>query len=571
MELGRPRGATKALRIEQWPIAKMWFALLHQRFTGIVQLDQPDATRPDSPPVPRTVWLEGGSPLYTDWLTPAVLGEVLVEAGLLSADGLAQALTVMAREGGMLGQVLLRLGLVQPSALTEGLKRQCMRKLVDTFRLRDGEALVTAGAYDAPTGIGKVDVLELVSLGVTAHYDLARIEQEMGAALHGPVATTAALPRYLGHSRFRSSDDAALAALTKPTTFDEVARQPGLTRPRAAQILYTLWVSQMLRVGAAAQTVDAPSRPKAATPVEHGPPAEHARAGPRRATPTFTAADAPPPPRRSTASELPQPAPAPEPEEADFSPEAFMAELETMEQKIAKNMHAFGLLGVGLDVGKREVKRAFSDLSRRFHPDALQSRGLGYLRGRVNRVFAALSEAQTLLSDTESRENLRSAIEKGVAVTSGADATAMARVAFESDLLARDGDKFLRAGRLDRALELFERALKLTPDEPDLRAVVAWCTYGLSSRTREEAAFTEKTLAGILHDAPNIARAHYFRGLVLKDLGAVDPAIAALSRAIDLDPRLIDAERHARALRAAKQEAQSKGRGFGGLFGGKKT
>jgi tetratricopeptide (TPR) repeat protein len=568
MELGRPRGATKSLRIEQWPIARMWFALLHQRFTGIVQLDQPDASRPTESAGSRTVWLEGGMPLYTDWTSQAVLGEVLVEAGLLSADGLAQALTVMAREGGMLGNVLLRLELVQPSALTEGLKRQCMRKLVDMFRLRDGEVLVTAGAYDVPAGIGKVDVLELLSLGVSAHYDLARVEQEMGAALHGPLAATNAVQRYLTHFHFRPSDDAAIAALARPTTFDELARCPGLSRPRAAQIVYTLFVSQMLRVGAAAQIVD-PS----AAPARRSTPVEHARTTPRRSTPVFTAADAPLPPRRSTASELPQPAPAPAPtpEDPDSNADAFIAALETLEQKIATNVHAFGLLGIDLAGGKREIKRAFSELSRRFHPDALQSRGLGYLRLRVSRVFAALSEAQTMLSDPEARENLKSAIEKGVSATSGADATAMARVAFESDLLARDGDKYLRAGRLDRALELYERAVELTPEEPDLRAAIAWCSYGVSPRTREDGLFAEKTLAGILRDAPNIARAHYFRGLILKDLGAIDPAIAALSRAIEMDPRLIDAERHARALRAAKQEAQSKGKGFGGLFGGKKT
>ncbi len=582
MELGRPRGATKSLRIEQWPVARLWFALLHQRFTGIVQLDQPE------PAGSRTIWLEGGAPIYTDWLSPAVLGEVLVEAGLLSADGLAQALTVMAREGGMLGNVLLRLGLVQPAALTEGLKRQCLRKLVDTFRLRDGEALVTAGAYEAPSGIGKVNVLELISLGVTQHYDLPRVDIEMGPALHGALAATSAVQRYVSHFRFRPSDEPVLTALGKPTTLEDLARLPGLSRPRAAQIVYILFSTQMLRVGAAAAAAESterratPTSPgdRRHTPVPGSIDAARANAaarrptptlettrGPRRATPTFTAADAPAPPRRQTASELPPS--APEPADSDLGPEAFVAALEAIEQKIAGNANAFALLGVELTAGKREIKRAFADLGRRFHPDALTGRGLGYLRPRVNRVFAALSEAQTLLSDADARENLRVAVEKGVAPTSGADATQMARVAFESDLLARDGDKFLRANRLDRALELYARALQLTPDEPDLRAVVTYCNYGQSARSREDGLYAEKTLAAILKEAPNIARAHYFRGLVLKDLGAIDPAISALSRAIELDPRLIDAERHARALRAQKQEAQNKGRGLAGLFGKK--
>ena len=72
---------------------------------------------------------------------------------------------------------------------------------------------------------------------------------------------------------------------------------------------------------------------------------------------------------------------------------------------------------------------------------------------------------------------------------------------------------------------------------------------------------------------PNIARAHYFHGLVLKDLGAFEPAIVALTRAVQLDSRLIDAERQARALRIARpprgQPADDKNRGLRGIFGGR--
>jgi tetratricopeptide (TPR) repeat protein len=258
----------------------------------------------------------------------------------------------------------------------------------------------------------------------------------------------------------------------------------------------------------------------------------------------------------------------PEPEPGD---DDFLASLAEMERRIAADAHAFTLLGVELDAGKREVKHAFSELSRRFHPDALQSRGLGHLRDRVSRVFAALSEAQMVLSDPEKRDQLRDAVEHGVTTSSGADATATARVAFESDLLAREGDKLLRGGRIDRALDQFRRALRLTPDEPDLQAAVTWCAYLQSAKARNDGVAAERQLASILKEAPNVARAHYFRGMVLKDLGAIDPAINSFQRAIDLDPRLVDAERHARILRATKQEQAKSGRGLGGLFGGKKS
>jgi len=540
------------------PIARVWFALLHQRFTGIVQLEQPD------PPGSRTVWVEGGMPIYTDWLSPAVLGEVLIEAGSLTTEGLGQALAVMAREGGLLGQVLLRLGLIQPAALTDGLRRQCMRKLLATFELRQGEALLTTGSFEAPAGIAKVNVLEMISLGITAHYDLARIDREMGPALQGPVSATLAFQRYVGNFRFRPSDDAAVAALRGMTTLEKLARLPGLTRTRAAQLLYTLYVSQMLHVGAAAEAA-AEAAATAARPTPE----------PSRATPTHVPAATGDDRRRTNPPVAPAAARRPTPagtgplpaasstmqgrvvaetteEDSDLGPEGFVAALVAMEAKITAGDHAFAILGIEIDAGKREIRRAFAELSRRFHPDALQSRGLAHLRDRVGRVFAALSEAQMTLLDAEKREQLRSAIQHGVSAQSGADATAMARAAVESDLLAKEGDKLLRANHFERALDQYTRALQLTPDEPDLRAAATWCTYWLSPRTPQDASAAERTLAALLKETPNIARAHYFRGLLLKDLGQVDAAIAALTRAHDFEPRLIDAERQARALRATR-------------------
>jgi tetratricopeptide (TPR) repeat protein len=526
MELGRPRGGSKQARIEQVPLARLAFALLHQRFTGTLQLDQPE------PAGARTVWLTGGMPIFTDWVSPVnPLGEVLVAEGIIQAVDLAHALRVMSQDGGLLGPVLLKLELVDEARLYAGLAKQCTRKLVEMFALREGEVLITAGAFEGPS-LAQVNALEVIAAGITAHYDLDRVVREMGEAMVGPLAATGAVARYLPHFKLTHDDDAILAALTAGTRFDELARLPGVTHKRAAQIVFILWVCQMLRVGAAALTVE-PRRP---TPTSI-PPSE-----PKRAAPVE---------RKPAPAPAPAPAP-PEPEPARLDNAEFIAELEGMEQRIGEHAHAFTLLGIDLDAGKREVRRAFGELSRRFHPDAMEARGLGYLRQRVGQVFAALSEAQMLLSDQEKRESLRIAIEKGVSIDSTTDATAMARAAFESDVLAREGDKLLRGNRFDRALDHYEQALALAPDEPDVQAAAAWCRYNLSQRTRSDAVAVEKLLGDIVDQFKMIARAHYFRGMVLKDLGAIDPAIRELHRAVELDPRLIDAERQARALRLAK-------------------
>jgi tetratricopeptide (TPR) repeat protein len=154
----------------------------------------------------------------------------------------------------------------------------------------------------------------------------------------------------------------------------------------------------------------------------------------------------------------------------------------------------------------------------------------------------------------------------------------MARAALESEVIAKEADKLLRAGHFARALERYEQAATLAPDEADLQAALTWCHYNLSDKSIVAAARAEAALASITTANPKLARAHYFRGLVLKDLGRSGAAIEALKKAHEHDPRLVDAERQARILRIREGGPGASRRGkadapsrFGlkGLFGKK--
>ena len=286
MELGRPRAAgAKSVQLEQVPLPRLLFALLHQRFTGTLQLEQLD------PAGPRTVWFRGGMAIFTDWISAVqALGEVLVAESLIQAEQLSAALRTMAAEGGKLGEVLLRSGLIDQAGLNEGLRRQCQRKLLELFGLRTGEVVVTAGEFEGPD-LGKVNTLELVWAGVLLHFDEARVAAAMGEALTGAMVTTSALPRYHDHFRFSASDDALLERLAVPTTFDDLSRAPGASRKRVAQLVLTLWSCQMLRVGAAAMVVEA--TPRAPTSPSARPTMTAPRAGATAKPTTAKVASAP--------------------------------------------------------------------------------------------------------------------------------------------------------------------------------------------------------------------------------------------------------------------------------------
>lgn len=542
---------------------RLLFALLHQRFSGTLTVEQP-------PPFAgtRSVWVRGGMPVLTDWVAPAeVLGQALLGQGLVDAEQLQRALDSMARAGGLLGEHLVAMGVIDRPRLLEGLRHQCTRKLLHLFSLGTGEALVTVGeAAGLEADLLPVNVLGLVLAGVSVTYDEVRVESEMGPALHAPIRVTGALARYRSHFRFRPTDEPALAALEQGAQLAQLAALPGLGLRRAAQLVYTLWACQMLRTGAAA-TEAAPGPTRASVPTPAPLPS-------RASVPT----PPPVPPRAS----VPLDAEAPATTGASVSDESFVADLEALEAKLDKGAHAFDLFEIPITAGKRDVRAAWGELSRKFHPDALQSAGRSHLRERVSKVFAALSEAQQVLGDAEQRDKLRVAIEKGEHEPNrdGQDATARAHAVFQSELLAKEGDKLLRANRFDRALERYREAARYDADEPDLEAAIAWCEYQLSPKATADATRLQATLARVIEVAPRIARAHYFLGFVLADLARPNAAVASFRTASQLDPRLIDAERQARAIelrisgpKPAAQPSSKPSKGGGGLkglFGGNK-
>ncbi len=542
--------AATVLNFAQVSPPRLLFALLHKRFTGTMEVEQPASG--GQPAGMRRVWFSGGMPVFTNWVSgPDVLGQVLLELRKVDEATLMQGLGQMAQQrGGLLGKTLQQLGAIDEAELAEALRFQCARKLSHVFALHDGQATLQSSQHDLANMLG-VNVLELMLAAVGRHYDEARVHAEMGAHLSASLRVTAAYSRYQAHFRFRPTDAPLLEALVAGTDFNRLAAAGEGGSRRAAQLVYVLWASQMLYTGASAQNVSAPATPRRPTPKPQPAPV----------------------PAPAPAAPVPAPPPAAAPE-ARASEAVFVAELEDFEARIADDTNPFALLGLQFTAGRKELRAVWSDLSRRMHPDALQAKGWDHLRERVNDVFAALSEANTTLSNKEERQRIAEALERGEDVSASADAEAvnLARAAFESEVVARDADRYLKANKFERANAEFKRALELTPDEPDYQAAAIWCEYNLSEKARGDATRAEKLLGAVLTEAPNLARAQMWRGHILRDLGATGAAIICYERALKSDPRLINAERYLRALKVARGQSpdgkkrEKKKTGLRGLF-----
>jgi len=200
---GISEDGSKIIDLSSTSVPRLLFTFLAQRFSGRVEMIQPGPQGG-----PRTILLRGGLPISCDWDVPSTrMGELLVEFGTATGAQVDAALQMQHGSGGRLGELLVQYGVVRPAALMATLREQCERRLVALFAARDGEALVTAhavGGGQAP----EANVLSIITRGVRAHYDPARVQEEMGQALRGVFTHTSSLLKYCDHFGFNEVEQA---------------------------------------------------------------------------------------------------------------------------------------------------------------------------------------------------------------------------------------------------------------------------------------------------------------------------------------------------------------------------
>lgn len=126
--------------------------------------------------------------------------------------------------------------------------------------------------------------------------------------------------------------------------------------------------------------------------------------------------------------------------------EGRKAEILALEEKVSSN-NLFEFLGVPAGASPEEVRTAFREASRKFHPDKFFGKNLGSFRLKLDKIFKRLVEANQTLTDPAKREAYLAA---NPFVRAAAKATTSSNPAFTPKTEAEEARDLERRQRLAR-------------------------------------------------------------------------------------------------------------------------
>jgi curved DNA-binding protein CbpA len=239
-------------------------------------------------------------------------------------------------------------------------------------------------------------------------------------------------------------------------------------------------------------------------------------------------------------------------------------ELHDRAQKLLALDH-FAVLGIARTASREDVKRAFIEAVKTWHPDRVP-RGLEAARPLFVKVFGRLEQARATLSDPERRARYVEDLARPSGTTA---ATASDVSSAEAALEFRKAEGLLKKHDLSGAEQHLRRAVQLAPGNVEFQvALVGLKVKPDLSLDRARGLITD--LDRLLERDPTSARAYFYRGQLRKRLEQTKQAMDDFARAAQLDPRNVDAAREVRLYRM-RQDRDDAGAGAakgGGASGG---
>ncbi len=497
--------------------------------------------------------------------TAEPIGKVLHEMGVLDAATYKKSLAEPPPPGMRYGAVLIKKGWATAEQVRLGLKAQVRRKLHRLFFLNEGEFKYDEGEHRE--GMEGQESLRIhpwraIYHGVRSAWSGDRLSGVL-FVLRDRALTCSLDAAQLGRFGL-GADDGRLGELLRRGYWrlEDLVHASGLAAQPVHALCYALYITESLKLQSP-QDVALMSPGSVPTAAAAAPPVANPVAGAPlqttskpAVTPTLTPKPAAAPLDRAPAAPFdPQRPRGAATNAAPIDLGSLRKQVEA-KAKVVDTENLFAVLGVPATATKDQIKEAYFQAAKRYHPDRIASMGLEALRPEVEKIFRRISEAYGTLYDDKQREVYRSTMSQP---TDDRDAREKAVRLLEAEMACRHGDALLRQNEYQGAVRELEKAVAGNPLEGEHLALLTYARVcaGQSSYAQAKPVFTEA-----LKLSPKCARAHFYLGLCFKEENELDRAYAMFRKALEIDQRLLEAEREMRLIQMRKEKGKSEKKGL---------
>ena len=466
------------------------------------------------------------------------LASFLVSRGVVKAGQVAEAATIAGSEGDLVG-ALVTLRLVNGADLVRLIQEHAGLLVSRALGAEAGGWSWEPGVAPPPSAFPLGSPWVMLGAAVRALDSAAVVRrlgprEQLGASLIGGRVRVEDLRLGPAEARVASTFDGS--------RLSELARLRGADAATVLRVALLLAEVGLLSFG--------PPRPRASPatspePDRAAPPPPPTPPPPTPAPPPAAVAREPPtaPPRPPAAPRTAPPVPrTPPPAPARPAPALDERSLQALLDSYAGADH-FKVLGVGRDATPAQVKVAYFQLAKAYHPDTVAVEATPPVRKLCADLFSRIGEAWGVLGDEARRARYVEELATGAGVTVDVMGILQAESIFQT------GTLLVKARQYEEAAARFSEAMKLNPDEPEYGMWLAWCGFVVAPDKKKVHARAVGVIEAGLKQSPRVAVGYLFLGQMAKIVGDLALAEKQLKRGLAIAPDHVDLQRELKYLR----------------------
>lgn len=234
------------------------------------------------------------------------------------------------------------------------------------------------------------------------------------------------------------------------------------------------------------------------------------------------------------------------------APEELLQSIRSTYEAL-KSQDFYERLGVDRQADMVSIKKSYTQLAAKWHPDRYSQYTLGAAENQLQQVFALYTEAYSNLSNPAKREEYDAKLRFSGGGMAGRSVDP--RAVFEADSTFKLGQQLLEQGKAKAALDKFNAACDLNPDSPVFLAYKTYAEYLSLGRDKDgkpgnkrRAEQLRDALIQLIENTENFDVGHVFLGMIYQDAGDDSRARHQFLTARSLNPKNVQAQRQLRLM-----------------------